>query len=573
MIELKNFQQDIVDKLLSFIAPEYPVNILTIKSPTGSGKTIVLLSWINEYVQSTADNVAFVWFTPGAGELEEQAQDKAKRIFNIKAQSVDDALINGFNRGSVTFINYERVVGKKSKAMLTDNEHDNLVDKIEASSEQDRHFIVIIDEAHRNDTNKARDIISKFSAVKTVRVSAAVENPNTPDTVEFYEVPEETVINSGLITKSVVVNESIDPHLEETDEFAILFDAAEQKRQEILKAYNTNKIIGINPLVLVQLPDESTPDLSSRIEKYLQERMHKTYESGTLGIWLSEQKKNIIDVANLDSKVEYLIIKQAIATGWDAPRAKILIKIRENMGEQFTIQTLGRIRRMPQPWIGHYNIDVLDNAYLYTFDTDFLNGAFALGSAVAPTPLLQLKDKARNLKLISQRVINYDTVTNEKEILNNIYQGLKKRFNFTNDLEMNKHILEDHGYVLGDQIKTTFKQGRFDTWENTEVLRNRERWVKADYRDNRIDLLHAFHEFDRIIHLPVSKVEAMLKRFYLWRGHPLMTSILKLNANEWTAFILNNWKYLRNEFRIIDVAQSINGSFDLDNSRIEMLLY
>lgn len=564
MINLKDFQQDVVDKLLSFTAPEYPVNQLIIKSPTGSGKTIMLLEWIKEYIQSTADNVAFIWFTPGAGELEEQSQNKAKRLFNIKAQSVDDALINGFNRESATFINYERVVGKRSRVMLTDSEHDNLVDKIDEAAQGGRHFILIIDEAHRNDTKRAHDVISLFHAVKTVRVSATIEDPHISD-IEFYEISEEAVIDSGLITKSVVVNEGIDTTLAGTDEFAILFKAAEKKRQNILAAYQKNEIMGINPLVLVQLPDESTPGLTFRIETYLQKIMHKTYENGTLGIWLSEQKKNIKNVVNLNSKVEYLIIKQAIATGWDAPRAKILVKIRENMGEQFTIQTLGRIRRMPQPWIGHYNIDILDNAYLYTFDTDFLNGAFNQGAAVAPTPLLSLKNKAKNLKLISQRVIDYDTVTNERKILNNIYQGLKKKFNFTENLDANKQILETKGYILGDKIKTTFKQGRFDTWKNTNKLINRERWVKADYRDNRIDLLHAFHELDRVVHLPVSKVEAMLKRFYLWRGYPLATSILKLNANEWTAFILNNWMFLRNEFRNIDVAQSIQGSLDVKN--------
>ncbi len=36
MITLKNFQQDVVDKLLAFIAPEYGVNNLTIKAPTKS---------------------------------------------------------------------------------------------------------------------------------------------------------------------------------------------------------------------------------------------------------------------------------------------------------------------------------------------------------------------------------------------------------------------------------------------------------------------------------------------------------------------------------------------------------
>lgn len=565
MIELKNFQQDVIDKLLAFIAPEYDVNNITIKAPTGAGKTIMLLSWIDEYIRSTGDNVAFVWFTPGAGELEEQSQYKANSFSSIKPQSVDDALLNGFERGSATFINYERVVGKKSKAMLTDSERDNLVDKIEQAFQEDRHFIVIIDEAHRNDTKKAREIISRFKASKTVRVSATIDDPNTPDIIEFYEVLEEAVIASGLITKAVVVNEEIDTSLDGTDEFAILFDAAEKKRKQIIAEYVENGVTGINPLVLVQLPDESTPDLSLRIEKHLQEAMHKTYEDGKFGIWLSEQKRNVIDVNKLDNKVEYLIIKQAIATGWDAPRAKILIKIRENMGEQFTVQTLGRIRRMPQPWIGHYNVDVLDNAYLYTFDTDFLNGVFAQGAAVAPTPLLNLKDRAKSLKLTSERVINYDEVLNEKMILNNIYEGLKKRFNFTNDLEENYLILKNQGYTLGNQIKTTFKQGRFDVLANADKLQDRERYVKANYQDNRIDLLHAFHELDRVIHLPVSKVEAMLKRFFLWRGYSLVTSILKLDANEWTAFILNNWHALREEFRKIDVVQAVQGSLDLDN--------
>ena len=97
---------------------------------------------------------------------------------------------------------------------------------------------------------------------------------------------------------------------------------------------------------------DSEPELLNRIESYIQEKLHKTYEDGKLGIWLSEQKRNYINVQDLDNEVEYLIIKQAIATGWDAPRAKILIKNRENMGEAFTIQTIGRIRRMPEPLKG-----------------------------------------------------------------------------------------------------------------------------------------------------------------------------------------------------------------------------
>ena len=565
MITLKDFQKNIVDKLLSFTAPEYAVNELVIKAPTGSGKTICLLSWIDSYISTTHDNVAFVWFTPGAGELEEQSQDKANSFYSIKAQSVNDAILHGFDKGSATFINYESVVGKNKKVMLTDSERDNLEDKIEKAFQQGRHFILVIDEAHRNNTDKARDVISLFKASKTVRVSATIEDPKTPEIAEFYEVTEESVIESGLITKAVVVNENIDIELDVKDELGILFEAAENKRREILQGYADNNVSGINPLVVVQLPDktESEADLVSRVEGYLEEKFKKTYADGTLGVWLADKKRNHLDVAELDNSVEYLIIKQAIATGWDAPRAKILIKIRENMGEAFTIQTIGRIRRMPQPQHGHYNVDVLDNAYLYTFDSDFLTGAFAQGGAVAPTPVLRLKEKAKGLRLISERIINEAEEKSEKVILNNLYEGLKRDWRLTEDFERNREIIENQGLEIRRTIKTTYKQGRFDTLAHSDRLEDRERFVEVDSRGNRLDLLHAFHELDRVIHLPVSKVEAILKRFFLEDGRPKKETLLRLDAQEWTAFILNYWRELREEFRKIDIEKAM--TLELEN--------
>lgn len=561
---LKTFQQKLVNKLLTFIAPEYGVNELVIKSPTGSGKTITLLDWVDTYISSTHDNVAFVWFTPGAGELEEQSQDKAKHFSSIKAQSVDDALLQGFDKETVTFINYERVIGKKSKAMLSDSERDNLEDKIEKAAEAGRHFILVIDEAHRNDTKKARDIITRFNASKTVRVSATIEDPDMPDKVEFYEVTEEEVITSGLITKSVVVNEGIENYLDESqdisEEFEILFESAEQKRKEIVQAYADNGVKGVNPLVLVQLPDksDSEPKLVSRIETYIQEKLHKTYEDGKLGIWLADQKRNYLNVQELDNEVEYLIIKQAIATGWDAPRAKILIKIRENMGEAFTIQTIGRIRRMPEPLKGHYDVDVLDNAYLYTFDVDFLNGAFAQKGVGAPTPPLNRKDIAKDFHLISERVLDLHEGQSEKDLRENLYQGLVREWKLTDDVEGNKQKLENQGIQFGNTIINTYKQGRFDTFEHSKLLQDRERWVEADYNTNRIDLLHAYHELDRVTHLTVSQVEALLKRFFMDDKRPNRHKLLKLEANEWTAFILNNWRELREVFRKADIQPTIS---------------
>lgn len=50
----------------------------------------------------------------------------------------------------------------------------------------------------------------------------------------------------------------------------------------------------------------------------------------------------------------------------------MLVKLREGGTEQFNVQTIGRIRRMPER--KHYDNEILDNCYLYTFDNKFKTG-------------------------------------------------------------------------------------------------------------------------------------------------------------------------------------------------------
>jgi type III restriction enzyme len=83
-----------------------------------------------------------------------------------------------------------------------------------------------------------------------------------------------------------------------------------------------------------------------------------------LAIWLSEDKQNLEYIEKYDSPVEVLIFKQAIATGWDCPRAQILVMFREIGSVTFEIQTVGRILRMPE--LKHYEENSLNIAYIYT---------------------------------------------------------------------------------------------------------------------------------------------------------------------------------------------------------------
>lgn len=101
------------------------------------------------------------------------------------------------------------------------------------------------------------------------------------------------------------------------------------------------------------------------VEKFLKNKGITT-ENGKLAIWLNDDKINnsYEELNTNDSKVEYLIFKMAIDTGWDCPRAQILLKFREVNSIVFEIQTVGRILRMPEA--KHYTDEALNRSYVYS---------------------------------------------------------------------------------------------------------------------------------------------------------------------------------------------------------------
>jgi type III restriction enzyme len=67
-----------------------------------------------------------------------------------------------------------------------------------------------------------------------------------------------------------------------------------------------------------------------------------------------------------NDETEVLIFKQAIALGWDCPRAQILLLMRDWKSLSFSIQTIGRIMRVPKPEVGYFKNDILNHSYIYT---------------------------------------------------------------------------------------------------------------------------------------------------------------------------------------------------------------
>lgn len=146
-------------------------------------------------------------------------------------------------------------------------------------------FIVIIDEEHSNNTAKAKTIIDAFAAKHIVRVSAtAIENKR----YEFFEIDEVDVIDAGLITKALYVNEGIQDNVEITDDYDYLLDLADAKRKDIAARYQSFGK-NIRPLVLIQFPN-GQPETIIAVEKKL-EALGYTYDNGMVSKWMSEDKE------------------------------------------------------------------------------------------------------------------------------------------------------------------------------------------------------------------------------------------------------------------------------------------
>lgn len=357
MMKKYDFQDEAVDWLFEKTLDPASKKTIVLNAPTGSGKTVILIKYIDKLL-AVKRNIAVVWLCPGKGDLEEQSRNSFD-YFLPSRQSFDlnDAMTSGFEAGSTSFINWDKVTKKDNKA-ITENEKDNLYDKIKIAHNSGIEFLIIVDEEHSNNTAKANDLLRYFDAIHTVRVSATTV---TSTDVEYKEVDEEAVIGAGLITEAISVNEGVVMNSAQDD--AILLELADAKRQEIKKAYESlTPKRKINPLVLIQFPN-GEPDKIKAVEQKL-DSMGYSRKNGMVAAWLSGDKADIPDnLVENDSDLAFLFIKQAINTGWNCKRAKILVKLRESSGnENFQIQTIGRIRRMPEGV--HYNIPVLDMCYI-----------------------------------------------------------------------------------------------------------------------------------------------------------------------------------------------------------------
>ena len=115
-VSLFDFQNDAVSFLLDTTSDPDTKQTVIVKSPTGSGKTMMLIDYIDKYLNIVNPNTAFIWFCPGKGDLEMQSKDKMDRYLpSKKTSTIHDSLLDGFEGGTTSFINWELVTKKGNR--------------------------------------------------------------------------------------------------------------------------------------------------------------------------------------------------------------------------------------------------------------------------------------------------------------------------------------------------------------------------------------------------------------------------------------------------------------------------
>ncbi len=397
--ELKQFQANALAEMLeeAFDAQSKyersgKPQVISLTAPTGSGKTIIATSFIedifkgNEIYAEHPDSI-FIWLSDSP-ELNEQSKLKIENTANklrlgqcitIEADSFNQEYLED---GYIYFLNTQKL-SKSSRLVKGGDGRDytiweTLQNTIEEKSDR---LFVIIDEAHRGMKDKGakeatstmqkfikgspEDGLSPFPVV--IGMSATIARFNTlvgtvSSTIRPVIITPAEVRRSGLLKEDVFVLYPKD--VTARVDMAVLQAATDdwQKKCDHWEMfYDKQKTRRVNPVFLVQVENGSGSKVSNsdldEVIKTIEERIGRTFNDGEVVHAFGEKSTLTINGCTVryeepsridDNKdVRVVLFKDALATGWDCPRAESMVSFRRANDVTYIAQLLGRMLRTP----------------------------------------------------------------------------------------------------------------------------------------------------------------------------------------------------------------------------------
>ena len=368
--------------------------IIVLKAITGSGKTVIASEYIEKVLTADPGDrgekpICFIWLSKGNGMLHIQSSDKIKsyiknpsiHVFGIEKS--DDFRAVQFYDKDVYVINWEKLYTDNN--LVTETENHNLPSAIR-NTPPDMRYILIVDEFHAGYKQETyQRIVKLFNPVIILGMSATPTNEQLVIAEKRVEIHVSDIQKEAMVKLGIKFNAQSEltniTDYETQDEYFLRLALA---RRDLLEEQYRAEGSDVTPLLLIQFDDEGRgKDVEAMIVSTIDilDNIYSNNENNDYAIWMDVKKDSLIKrsedliIKNLDTnRVKVLLFKQAIATGWDCPRAQIILryrKINNNIGT-FDLQTLGRIFRMPEPDRGsYYSNPSLNYGYVYSLDNAY----------------------------------------------------------------------------------------------------------------------------------------------------------------------------------------------------------
>lgn len=377
---LRPYQEDAAAKVVKGVR-EGMANpgeaVTTLSAPTGAGKTIIAAAAIEELLIADPE-LAILWVSM-MPELNQQTADKFERASDFLRSRL--AIIDADPRydvpvlpgGQVYFLNPQKLGRGATSYRAGDRREHDLWDTLNNTVRMlGGRLVVFIDEAHYGTGRNANGdgtYLSQFlngtgrgkrPAPVVVGISATPDRFDKAlmgrESKRYVSVDINDVRLSGLVKDHLLLAH---PTEEIAADVTLLQEATRQRSRmaKLWQAYaDENDAPSVEPILMVQLPasvqDRTAADWIDAIREAdatltEHEVVHALESHGveTFGShnvrWLEPSR------IQESPSVRVVLFKEALTTGWDCPRAEVLISLRRSSDDVTITQLIGRAVRTP----------------------------------------------------------------------------------------------------------------------------------------------------------------------------------------------------------------------------------
>jgi len=364
---------------------------ISFSAPTGSGKTVMMAALFEDIlfraVGFPAQPDAAILWVSDMPELNEQTRRRINQVSDRIGVHRLVTIDAGFDReqlepGTVHFINVQKLGTDKRLTRQGDGRTWPIWATCTntARAIPDR-FYLVIDEAHRGMTGgklakEAQTLVQRFllghtetSLIRMPLVIGVSATPkrftdlleHAPHTLHKVPVPVADVRASGLLKDRIPIHH---PKVSGHSEMSLLEEAARAwvRMSRAWDVYCTaEQEQRVWPILVVQVENGTERQVSRTdlgvaldvIEKAIGrpllegEAVHAMHDCGDMD--LGGRRVRRVDASRIDEDkgIGVVLFKTSLSTGWDCPRAEVMMSFRRAEDHTYIAQLLGRMVRTP----------------------------------------------------------------------------------------------------------------------------------------------------------------------------------------------------------------------------------